>query len=126
MVQTANYATVAITDTAAYTEFTNLLPTGGSITVNALGSGETDIYGYQLVPISVPSLNSPNINIVATQNSVLDFGKFASPTLGGLSVGGSLTLQDVYPGGSVTIGGDVVATNNAWVVSASGAGSRRA
>ena len=101
----ANFATVTLspTSTGIYTEFTNLSATGtGQIVVTCtspagLGT-EEDVNGFELVPVAASVvLNLPNTNIVATANSILDFGNAATfVTLGGLSLAGSVTVQDVY------------------------------
>ena len=66
----------------------------------------------------------PSTNIVTTQSSTVDFsGLGPVNTLGGLTLGGTVTVQDVAGGGSVQFGGDLVATTNAALIPAAGAGS---
>ena len=127
----ANFATTTVTSTSTYTEFVGLTAkAGGQIVVTATSAStasgsEVDVNGFQLVPAAVSApLNLPNTNIAATASSVLDFGNAGSAvTLGGLSLAGTLTLQDVAGGGSVQFGGDVLASANAAVVLSAGTGS---
>ena len=80
--------------------------------------GEYDVNGFQLVPFNLPTgaVSLPNTNIAATATSVLDFGGYGPVnTLGGLSLAGNVTVQNVGSGGSVQFGGDVVASANAVV-----------
>ncbi len=127
----ANYASVSITSTSVYCEFAGLVANaGGQINVtvasNPGGVNETDVNGFQLIPFNMPtgSVNLPNSSIVTTGTSTLDFGGYGpANALGGLGLGGNVTVQNVVSGGSVQFGGDVVATANATVSLAAGAGS---
>ena len=126
----ANYATVSITSTSVYCEFPTLIA-NASGQINVLVStpatnGEDNINGFQLVPLNVPSgsVNLPSTGIVAAANSTLDFsGAGPANALAGLSLAGNMTVQNVASGGSVQLNGDVVASANATVSLASGAGS---
>ena len=123
-----NWATATFaTAPTLYCEFAGLLANAsGQITVAATGAAEVDVNGFQLVPINQPtgSVNLPNTSIVTTGTATLDLGGYGpANALGGLSLGGNVTVQDVVSGGSLQLGGDVVASANAAVALASGAGS---
>ena len=127
-----NFATVSVTATTTYAEFVGLTPNvSGQIIVTASSGSasfaEVDVNGFQLIPVGLPvsgSLNLPNANIAATASSVLDLGgNGPANTFGGLSLAGSVTVQNVASGGSVQFGGDVVASANAAVVLSAGTGS---
>ena len=90
------FATVGVTAPQVYTDFGALTPSAGSLTINAIapeigGNGnlynntwETDVNGFQLVPISQVSLNT---NIVANATSTLNVGTAnAAVTLGTLTL----------------------------------------
>ena len=126
----SNYLSVAATSSSIYAEFVGLNPNSSSqITITATkggSSGEADVNGFQLVPLTVPTgaVSLPNTAIAAAANSVLDFGGYGpANTVGGLSLAGNLTVQNVAGGGSVAFGGDVVASANATLSLAAGAGS---
>ena len=93
-----NYATTTITSTGVYTELVGLTPSAGSLTISALapgaGSGgggnrydgtyETDVNGFQLIPVSQVSLNS---NIAVNATTTLNLGTAnAGVTLGTLTL----------------------------------------
>jgi fibronectin-binding autotransporter adhesin len=124
-----NYYSVAITSPSIYTEFTGLTANAaGQIvcTVAGAGGGEANVSGFQLIPFNLPTgaVNLPSTNIAATANSTLDFsGAGPANAVGGLSLAGNLTVQNVATSGSVQFGGDAVATSNATVSLAAGAGS---
>ena len=70
------------------------------------------------------AVNLPSTSIVAPANSTLDFsGAGPANALGGLSLGGNVTVQNVASGGSIQVNGDVVALNNSTVSLAAGTGS---
>ena len=123
------FASVSITSSSIYTEFAGLTPSAnGQITVTALGAGggESDVNGFQFVPINTPTgaVNLPSINISAAANSALDFGGYGpANVVGGLGLGGNVTIQNVVSGGSVQIGGNVDASANATIALSAGAGS---
>ena len=113
-----------------YTEFASVAPVSGSISITeaaaAATGNEFDISGYQFVPhlpLYTAPVSLPSTNIVAPAGSTLDFGGYRSANaVGALSLAGNLTVQNVLSGGSVQFGGDVVASANATVSLASGAG----
>ncbi len=126
----ANFATVSIASSSVYCEFAGLMAdVFGQINVNVAGAGgnnEANVNGFQLVPINSSSgaVSLPNTSIAATSAITLDFGgNGPTNSIGGLSFGGSATLRNVVNGGSVQVGGDFVASANANVSLAAGAGS---
>jgi autotransporter-associated beta strand protein len=124
----ANWATATFaTSPALYCQFTGLLANAsGEITVATSGPAEVDVNGFQLIPFNMPSgsVSLPNSSIVAAGASTLDFsGAGPANALGGLSLAGNETVQNVTSGGSVQFGGDVVASGNATVSLAAGTGS---
>jgi autotransporter-associated beta strand protein len=124
----ANWATATFaTSPALSCEFAGLIANAsGQITVASSGPAEVDVNGFQLVPINVPtgSVNLPSTNIAVAANSAIDFsGAGPANAVGGLSLGGNVTVQNVVSGGSVQFGGDVVTSANATVSLAAGSGS---
>ena len=108
-------------------EISNVTPTSGSIDITVANgvNGATRVCGFELVPLYLSApLSLPTTNIATTLSSTLDFNTFDSPvTLGGLNLGGNLTVQDGPIGSQVTFGGDVVSTSNASLLTAAGSGS---
>ena len=122
----ANWASTTISAPTVYCEFGGLTASAsGQITVATSGPGEVDVNGFQLVPFFAPgNANFASTNIVAPAGSTLDFGGCGpANSIGALSVAGNVTVQNVVSGGSVQVGGDVVAAANATVSLAAGAGS---
>jgi autotransporter-associated beta strand protein len=122
----ANWATVAITAPTVYALFTGLTASAsGTLTLSTSGPGEVDTNGLQLVPVFTSgNANFANTNVVAPAGSTLDFGGCGpANAIGGLSLAGNVAVQNVSSGGSVQVGGDVVASANATVSLAAGAGS---
>ncbi len=125
----ANWNTGTLANTSAfYCEFAGLTANASGqlvISSSAVAGDECDSNGLQLVPVFTSgNANFANTNIVAPAGSTLDFGGCGpANAIGGLSLAGNLTVQNVVSGGSVQVGGDVVASANATVSLASGAGS---
>ena len=124
----STFATVTVKSPSIYCEFVGLTPSANNqITISVKGNGgEGDVNGFQLIPLTVPTgaVSLPNTTIAATAGCVLDFSGYGpANTLGGLGLGGNLTVQDVASSGSVQFGGDVVASANVAVGLAAGAGS---
>ena len=122
-----NWATATFaTSPALYCEFGGLVASAsGQITVATSGPGEVDVNGFQLIPdFTTGNANFANTNIVAPAGSTLDFGGCGpANAVAALSLAGNVTVQNVVSGGSVQVGGDVVASANTIVSLASGAGS---
>ena len=128
-VVTANGGANTVTSPSTYAEFTNLIPSAGQIVITAQGptatSGEFDVNGFQLVPVQVSRAvqpaqhqHRPHGQFLARFRQLCQCGYARRASLAG-----SVTLQDVASGGSVQFGGDVVASANAAVKLATGAGS---
>ncbi len=126
------HATVLVTDPSVSGVLTGLTPNGSNQIIISVGTtpgqGNTEgnANGFQLIPFNVPSgsVNLPSTSVVATTNSTLDFsGAGPANALGGLSLAGNATVQNVSSGGSVQFGGDVVASTNATISLAAGTGS---
>jgi fibronectin-binding autotransporter adhesin len=122
--------TVPITSSSVYCEFSGQIANSNG-QINVLVStppagGEANVNGFQLIPFNAPTgaVSLPSANIAATANSTLDFsGAGPANVLGGLMLGGNVTVQNVASGGRVQFGGDVIASTNATVALAAGAGS---
>ena len=123
----ANWATATFANSPAlYCEFGGLTASAsGQITVTTSGPGEVDVNGFQLIPdFTTGNANFANTNIMVPAGSTLDFGGCGpANAVGALSLAGNVTAQNVVSGGSVQVGGDVVASANAIFSLAAGTGS---
>ena len=124
----ATYASVAVTYTQRSAEFTKLTASAAARSSSAMTERhrrpEADVNGFQLFrsragPSACPTWPSTPRPIPCSISAT----PAAAVTLGGLSLGRQLDAADVAGGGSVTFSGDVMASANAAVVLAAGAGS---
>ena len=131
----ANRGTISISSTSVYTEFTNLVATGSGLRSllrwlvaaadpNSMSTASSCFAWEITTPRDLSA--SPAPTSCATKRPVrcsISPAAVTANTVGGLSLVGNVTVQDVAAGGSVQFDGDVVASANAALLTAAGAGS---